>query len=115
MAVLVAVWGMPLGSGNRRCAPGWLVGSGLRAGHFREEEIFTRPLNPRPRAVPPMATPNRQIRALMMARLTALRAIHSRQGSRPVNAAQAGRLRTVIRVGGRVSARATVVPGLWRS
>jgi thymidylate kinase len=44
--VLIAVWGSSPGIGKSTLCAGlarWLAGAGLRADHFREEEILTRP------------------------------------------------------------------------
>jgi thymidylate kinase len=44
--VLIAVWGASPGIGKSTLCAGlerWLTGAGLRADHFREEEILTRP------------------------------------------------------------------------
>lgn len=44
--VLIAVWGASPGIGKSTLSAGlahWLAGTGLRADHFREEEILTRP------------------------------------------------------------------------
>lgn len=46
MPVLIAVWGASPGIGKSTLCAGlarWLAGTGLRADHFREEEILTRP------------------------------------------------------------------------